>query len=48
MIHTKKTQCWQVAHVELAKRYNALIAIEDLKGLKDAEGNRKGNRKGWI
>jgi len=45
--HYCSTRCWQVAHeiVELAKRYNALIAIEDLKGLKDAKGNRKGNRK---
>jgi len=41
------TRCWQVAHeiVELAERHNAFIAIEDLKRLKDARGNRKGNRK---
>jgi IS605 OrfB family transposase len=41
------TRCWQVAHeiVKLAEKYNAFIAIEDLEGLKDARGNRKGNRK---
>jgi IS605 OrfB family transposase len=41
------TRCWQVAHeiVKIAKKYDAFIAIEDLKGLKDARGNRKGNRK---
>ena len=41
------TRCWQVAHeiVRLAERCNAFIAIEDLSGLKDAKGNRKGNRK---
>ncbi|MFQ6136053.1 MAG: RNA-guided endonuclease TnpB family protein [Candidatus Hydrothermarchaeales archaeon] len=41
------TRCWQVAHeiVELAGKHNAFIAIEDLSGLKDARGNRKGNRK---
>jgi IS605 OrfB family transposase len=45
--HYNTTRCWQVAHeiVELAERYNAFIAIEDLKGLKDARANRKGNRK---
>lgn len=41
------TRCWQVAHeiVKVAEQYNALIAIEDLKGLKSARGNKKGNRK---
>jgi IS605 OrfB family transposase len=41
------TRCWQVAHeiIKLAEKYNAFIAIENLKGLKDARGNRKGNRK---
>jgi IS605 OrfB family transposase len=41
------TRCWQVAHeiVKLAEKYNAFIAIEDLKGLISARGNRKGNRK---
>ncbi|MFQ6136295.1 MAG: RNA-guided endonuclease TnpB family protein [Candidatus Hydrothermarchaeales archaeon] len=41
------TRCWQVAHeiVKLAERYNAFIAIEDLKHLKNARGNRRGNRK---
>ncbi|MGQ9469706.1 MAG: RNA-guided endonuclease TnpB family protein [Nitrososphaerales archaeon] len=41
------TRCWQTAHeiVSLAERYNAFISIEDLKGLKKAKGNRKGNRK---
>jgi len=41
------TRCWQVAHeiVKLAERYNAFIAVEDLKGLKNAKANRKGNRK---
>jgi IS605 OrfB family transposase len=45
--HYTTTRCWQVAHeiVKLAEQYNALIAIENLKGLKDAKGNRKGNRK---
>jgi len=41
------TRCWQVAHeiVELAERYNAFIAVENLKHLNKARGNRKGNRK---
>jgi len=41
------TRCWQVVHeiVELAEKYNAFIAIEDLKHLRDAKCNRKGNRK---
>jgi IS605 OrfB family transposase len=41
------TRCWQVAHeiVKLAEQYNAFIAVEDLKGLKNAKANRKGNRK---
>jgi len=41
------TRCWQVAHeiVKLAEQHNAFIAIEDLKGLKNARGNRKSNRK---
>ena len=42
-----KTRGYQVAHqiVELAKKNDATIAIENLKGLRDARGNRKGNRK---
>jgi len=41
------TRCWQVAHeiVELAEHCNAFIAMEDLDGLKNARGNRKGSRK---
>jgi len=41
------TRCWLVAHevVRLAERCNAFIVIEDLGGLKDARGNREGNRK---
>lgn len=41
------TWCWQVAHeiVAIAERYNAFIAIEELKGLKNARGSRRGNRK---
>lgn len=42
-----KTRCYQVAHqvVALARRYGAIIAIEDLNGLKDAKLSRKSNRK---
>jgi len=42
-----RTRCYQVAHeiVEVAVRYNAFIAIEDLKHLNRARGNRKSNRK---
>jgi len=41
------TRCWQIAHeiVRLAEQYNAFIALEDLKNLKNSKGNRKGNRK---
>jgi len=41
------TRCWEVAHetIALAERCNAFIAIEDLKHLNKARGNRKGNRK---
>jgi IS605 OrfB family transposase len=41
------TRCWQVAHeiVAIAGEYNAYIAIEDLKHLNRARGNRRGNRK---
>lgn len=42
-----KTRCYEIAHqvVNLAKKYNAFIAIEDLKGLHSSRLNRKGNRK---
>lgn len=42
-----QTRCYQVAHkiVKLAKKHHSLIAIEDLNGLKDAEGHRKSNRR---
>lgn len=41
------TRCWQIAHqiVDLAKEYNAFIAIENLSYLCRANGNRKSNRK---
>ena len=42
-----KTRCYEIAHevVNLAKKYNAYIAIEDLKGLYNSRLNRKANRK---
>lgn len=42
-----KTRCYQVAHkiVDLAKKFDACIVIEDLTALKNARGNRKSNRK---
>ena len=42
-----KTRCYQIAHeiVEIAKAHKSLIAIENLKGLKDARGHKKANRK---
>lgn len=41
------TRCYQVAHeiVNIAVQYNAFIALEDLKHLNRAKGNRKSNRK---
>lgn len=42
-----KTRCYEIAHqiVDFAKKYNAYIAIEDLKGLHNSRLNRKANRK---
>ena len=42
-----KTRCYEIAHevMNLAKRYNAYIAIEDLKGLCKSRLHRKANRK---
>lgn len=41
------TRCYEIANqvVNLAKEYNAFIAIEDLKGLRNSRLNRKANRK---
>jgi len=42
-----KTRCYEVANriIDLAKEYNAFIAIEDLKGLKNSRLHRKANRR---
>ena len=42
-----KTRCYQIAHeiVEIAKTHKSVIAIENLKGLKNARGHRKSNRR---
>ena len=42
-----KTRCFEIAHevVNLANKYNAYIAIEDLKGLCKSRLHRKANRK---
>ena len=42
-----KTRCYEIAHeiVEIAKEKEAVVAIEDLKGLKNAKGHRKSNRR---
>ncbi|MEA1998101.1 MAG: transposase [Euryarchaeota archaeon] len=42
-----KTRCYQIAHelVALANEHNAVIAIENLSGLKNAKGHRKSNRR---
>lgn len=42
-----KTRCYEIAHdvVNLAKEYNAYIAIEDLKGLYKSRLHRKANRR---
>ena len=42
-----KTRCYEIAHqaVDLAKKYNAYIAIEDLKDLCKSRLYRKANRK---
>jgi len=42
-----KTRCYQIAHqvLDLAEQYNACIALEDLRGLKNSRLNRRGNRK---
>ena len=42
-----KTRCYQIAHeiVEIAKIHKSIIAIENLKGLKNAQGHRKSNRR---
>lgn len=42
-----KTRCYEIAHevVNLAKKYNAFISIEDLKGLCKSRLHRKSNRK---
>ena len=42
-----KTRCYEIAHqvINLTKKYNAYIAIEDLKGLSSSRLNRKANRK---
>jgi len=42
-----KTRVYEVAHkiVDLAKEYNAVIAIENLNGLKDSRLHRKANRR---
>jgi len=42
-----KTRCYQIAHeiVEIAKAHKSVIAIENLKGLKNARGHRKSNRR---
>lgn len=42
-----KTRCYQIAHeiVALANEHNAIIAIEDLNGLKNAKGHRRSNRR---
>ena len=41
------TRSWPVAHqvVDLAERHGAAIAVEDLKGLREAPGHRKSRRK---
>jgi IS605 OrfB family transposase len=45
--HFTKTRSEQIAHevLELARQNNSFIAIENLKNLNHAHGNRKGNRK---
>jgi IS605 OrfB family transposase len=42
-----KTRCYQVAHeiVALANKYDTIIGIENLSGLKNAKGHRKSNRR---
>lgn len=42
-----KTRCYQIAHeiVEIAKAHKSVIAIENLKGLQNARGHRKSNRR---
>ena len=42
-----KTRCYEIAHevANLAKKHNAYIAIEDLKGLCKSRLHRKANRK---
>lgn len=42
-----KTRCFEIAHqiVNIAKKYNATIAIEDLKHLNRAKLGRRNNRK---
>ena len=42
-----KTRCYQIAHeiVEIAKARKSVIAIENLKGLRNARGHRKSNRR---
>ena len=41
------TRCWQVAHqvVSIAQKHGAAIAVEDLKGLREAPGHHKSRRK---
>lgn len=41
------TRCYQIAHqlVDLAKQHRSIIVLENLEGLRDAEGSRKSNRK---
>ena len=42
-----KTRVYEIAHivVDLAKKYNAVIAIESLNGLRDSRLHRKANRR---
>jgi IS605 OrfB family transposase len=42
-----KTRCYQIAHeiAEIAKAHKSVIAIENLKGLRNARGHRKSNRR---
>ena len=42
-----KTRCYQIVHqvVDLARKHSSLIAIEDLKGLRNAKGHRAANRR---
>jgi len=42
-----KTRCYEIAHeiVRIAKEKKSVIAIENLNGLKNAQGHRKSNRR---